>query len=96
MVLPAALIGLAGLHLFLFRCAGPAGPFEVRGRAEGEDRLFFPRQIWKTSLGWRWSLPASVRWPSGSGGLVGRGDAYPGDYHPEPEWYSCSYSSTCV
>ena len=27
MVLPAALMGLAGLHLFLFRKAGPAGPF---------------------------------------------------------------------
>ena len=32
MILPAALMGLAGLHLFLFRSAGPAGPF--RGTQE--------------------------------------------------------------
>ena len=43
MVLPAALMALAGLHLFLFRCAGPAGPFRgTPDGAEGEDRLFFP------------------------------------------------------
>src|SRR5438132_12018377 len=33
MILPAALMGLAGLHLFFFRSAGPAGPF--RGASEG-------------------------------------------------------------
>ena len=62
MVLPAALIGLAGLHLFLFRCAGPAGPF--RGtpvELKAKTDYFFPRQIWKDVVGMQWSLLASVR-----------------------------------
>ena len=48
MVLPGALMGLAGLHIFLFRKAGPAGPF--RGTPEelkAKTDYFFPRQIWK-------------------------------------------------
>src|ERR1041384_207485 len=48
MVLPAALIGLAGLHLFLFRCAGPAGPFPgTPGGGKGEAEYFFPREGWE-------------------------------------------------
>ncbi|OGX10966.1 MAG: hypothetical protein A3K11_04160 [Nitrospirae bacterium RIFCSPLOWO2_12_FULL_63_8] len=46
MVLPGALMGLAGLHLFLFRSAGPAGPF--RGTPEelkAKTDFFFPRQV---------------------------------------------------
>src|SRR5437879_13447657 len=48
MILPAALMGLAGLHLFFFRSAGPAGPF--RGAPEelkAKTDFFFPRQVWK-------------------------------------------------
>src|SRR2546428_13982663 len=48
MILPAALMGLAGLHLFLFRSAGPAGPF--RGTPEevkAKTDFFFPRPVWK-------------------------------------------------
>ena len=52
MILPAALMGLAGLHIFLFRAAGPAGPF--RGTPEeikAKTDYFFPRQIWKDIVG---------------------------------------------
>ncbi len=52
MILPAALMGLAGLHLFLFRAAGPAGPF--RGTPEeikAKTDYFFPRQVWKDIVG---------------------------------------------
>ena len=52
MILPAALMGLAGLHLFLFRKAGPAGPFrgtpqEIKVKTD----YFFPRQVWKDIVG---------------------------------------------
>src|SRR2546428_6893530 len=48
MILPAALMGLAGLHLFLFRPAGPAGPFRrTPEELKAKTDFFFPRQVWK-------------------------------------------------
>ncbi|HEX2056557.1 MAG TPA: cytochrome b N-terminal domain-containing protein, partial [Nitrospiraceae bacterium] len=52
MILPAALMGLAGLHLFLFRKAGPAGPFRgTPQELKAKTDYFFPRQVWKDIVG---------------------------------------------
>lgn len=89
MVLPAALIGLAGLHLFLFRCAGPAGPF--RGtpvELKAKTDYFFPRQIWKDMVGMAVvfaCISALAFWEPVV--LLDEATPDPGDYHPEPEWY---------
>jgi len=89
MVLPAALIGLAGLHLFLFRCAGPAGPF--RGtpvELKAKTDYFFPRQIWKDVVGMAVvfaCISALAFWEPVV--LLDEATPDPGDYHPEPEWY---------
>ena len=89
MILPAALMGLAGLHLFLFRSAGPAGPF--RGTPEelkAKTDFFFPRQVWKDIV-----AMAAVFLTICSLALIEpvvlleEAKPDPGDYHPEPEWY---------
>lgn len=89
MVLPAALMGLAGLHVFLFRKAGPAGPF--RGSVEeikAKTDYFFPRQIWKDMVGMVlvFLIICSLAiWEPVV--LLEEAAPDPGDYHPEPEWY---------
>lgn len=89
MVLPAALMGLAGLHLFLFRKAGPAGPF--RGSVEeikAKTDYFFPRQIWKDIVGMVavfLCICSLAFWEPIV--LLEEATPDPGDYHPEPEWY---------
>jgi ubiquinol-cytochrome c reductase cytochrome b subunit len=89
MVLPAALMGLAGLHVFLFRKAGPAGPF--RGSVEeikAKTDYFFPRQIWKDIVGMVlvFLIICSLAvWEPVV--LLDEAAPDPGDYHPEPEWY---------
>ncbi len=89
MVLPAALIGLAGLHLFLFRCAGPGGPFRgTPQELKAKTDYFFPRQIWKDVVGMAVvfaSICALAFWEPVV--LLEEATPDPGDYHPEPEWY---------
>ena len=82
-------MGLAGLHLFLFRSAGPAGPF--RGTPEelkAKTDYFFPRQIWKDIVGMAAvfaCICALAFWEPVV--LLEEATPDPGDYHPEPEWY---------
>jgi ubiquinol-cytochrome c reductase cytochrome b subunit len=89
MVLPAALMGLAGLHVFLFRKAGPAGPF--RGTVEeikAKTDYFFPRQIWKDMVAMALvflTICSLAFWEPVV--LLEEATPDPGDYHPEPEWY---------
>ena len=77
MVLPAALIALAGLHLFLFRCAGPAGPFRgTPTELKAKTDYFFPT----ADLEGRGRDGGGLCLHQcdgllGAGGLVGRGDA---------------------
>ena len=86
---PASPDGLAGLHLFLFRSAGPAGPF--RGTPEelkAKTDYFFPRQIWKDIVGMAVvfaCICALAFWEPVV--LLEEATPDPGDYHPEPEWY---------
>ncbi len=47
-LLPLGLAGLAGLHLLMFRKAGPAGPFHHRDDQKVE--LFFPNQVFKDTV----------------------------------------------
>jgi len=61
-----SLIGLAGCISSFLDARDRLVHSEDAGRAGRRDRLFFSTQIWKDVVGWRWSLPASVRWPSGS------------------------------
>ncbi|MEK9140433.1 MAG: cytochrome bc complex cytochrome b subunit [Nitrospirota bacterium] len=93
MILPAALMALAGLHLFLFRVAAPAGPFtgtveEIKAKTD----YFFPRQIWKDMVGMAFvfcSICALALWEPVV--LLDEAAPDPGDYHPEPEWYFLFY-----
>jgi ubiquinol-cytochrome c reductase cytochrome b subunit len=89
MVLPAALIALAGLHLFLVRCAGPAGPFRgTPTELKVKTDYFFPRQIWKDMVGMAVvfaCISALAFWEPVV--LLDEATPDPGDYHPEPEWY---------
>jgi ubiquinol-cytochrome c reductase cytochrome b subunit len=48
-VLPAILILLTVVHVYLFRFAGPAGPTDPRARATRVDR-FYPKQFFKDTL----------------------------------------------
>jgi ubiquinol-cytochrome c reductase cytochrome b subunit len=89
MILPAALMGLAGLHLFLFRKAGPAGPF--RGSEEelkAKTDYFFPRQVWKdiVAMGAVFVTICSLAFIEPVV-LLEEATPDPGDYLPEPEWY---------
>jgi len=89
MILPAALMGLAGLHLFLFRSAGPAGPF--RGTPEelkAKTDFFFPRQVWKdiVAVAAVFMIICALAFIEPVQ-LLEQATPDPGDYHPEPEWY---------
>src|SRR5438128_11205320 len=88
-ILPAALMGLAGLHLFLFRSAGPAGPF--RGTPEelkAKTDFFFPRQVWKdiVAIAVVFLTICSLAFIEPVQ-LLEQATPDPGDYHPEPEGY---------
>ena len=88
MILPAALMGLAGLHLFLFRAAGPAGPFAGRRKKSARRPITFSHgRSGKTSSEWRCLRQHLCLGLLGTGRAAGRSDTRPGDYHPEPEWY---------
>ncbi|MGH9823050.1 MAG: cytochrome b, partial [Blastocatellia bacterium] len=47
-ILPLGLLLFAGLHLFLFRKAGPAGPYHKDDDARVER--FYPKQMWKDAV----------------------------------------------
>ncbi|HKV39978.1 MAG TPA: cytochrome bc complex cytochrome b subunit, partial [Blastocatellia bacterium] len=47
-LLPLGLALFAGLHILLFRKAGPAGPYDEKGSTK-VDR-FYPRQLWKDTV----------------------------------------------
>ena len=90
MMLPAALMGLAGLHLFFFRCGGPGRSIpRYAGGAQGEDRLFFPAPDLEGHRRHGGGVCQHLsRWPSGSRWCcLEEATPDPGDYHPEPEWY---------
>ena len=89
MILPAALVGMFGLHIFFFRKAGPAGPYTgTKEELEKKMEYFFPRQVYKDIVvmglvfmviaGMAIMLPLE---------LLDEASPEPTDYNPEPEWY---------
>jgi ubiquinol-cytochrome c reductase cytochrome b subunit len=89
MILPATLMGLAGLHIFLFRKAGPAGPFRgTPDELKAKTDYFFPRQIWKdmVAMGAVFATICSLAFIEPVV-LLEEATPDPGEYHPEPEWY---------
>jgi ubiquinol-cytochrome c reductase cytochrome b subunit len=83
------LMGLAGLHLFLFRKAGPAGPFRgTPDELKAKTDYFFPRQVWKDIVAMSAVFVAicSLAFIEPVV-LLEEATPDPGDYHPEPEWY---------
>lgn len=89
MILPAALVGMASLHIFFFRKAGPAGPYKaVKKELEAKMEYFFPRQVYKdiVAMAAVFVVIAALAafWPVE---LLDEASPEPTDYNPEPEWY---------
>ncbi|MEW6324648.1 MAG: cytochrome bc complex cytochrome b subunit [Nitrospirota bacterium] len=89
MILPLALAGLAGLHLFFFRKAGPAGPYkgtpdELRSKME----YFFPTQVWKdiVAMGVVFVIICGLAIYEPHE-LMEEASPVASDLDPEPEWY---------
>jgi ubiquinol-cytochrome c reductase cytochrome b subunit len=84
-LLPLGLAGLAGLHLFLFRKATPAGPYQDNPKRKTER--FYPGQLFKDSVAMAivfavlvllsWKLPAEL------GPMADPSS----DYLARPPWY---------
>ena len=89
LVLPMALAAMAGMHIFFFRKAGPAGPYKAsRQELETKMEYFFPTQIYKDIVamavvfvlicGMAVYLPHE---------LMEEASPVASDLDPEPEWY---------
>jgi len=93
MILPATLMALAGLHLFLFRVAAPAGPYSgTTEEIKAKTDYFFPRLIWKDMVGMAAvfvTICGLAFWEPVV--LLEEATPDPGEYHPEPEWYFLFY-----
>ena len=83
--LPAALVGLIVLHLFLMRRHGVSGPVRAR---DGQSETFYPYQVARDTVVVAVVLTALVAfaWP-GAPPLEGRADPSNVSYVPRPEWY---------
>ena len=89
MILPLALMAIAGLHVFLFRKAGPAGPFKgTKKELMGKLEYFFPTQVYKDivviALVFVVICGLAVTWPHE---LLDQASPEASDLDPEPEWY---------
>jgi ubiquinol-cytochrome c reductase cytochrome b subunit len=83
--LPAALIGLVVLHVYLMRRHGISGPVRPR---EGPAQTFYPWQAARDTAVVALVLTVLVffAWP-GAPPLEGRADPSATTYVPRPEWY---------
>ena len=70
-LLPLALAGLVGLHLYLFRRATPAGPFH--NRHDKKIERFYPKQAFKDSIAILICFVALVAMTRYSSGRIGAG-----------------------
>ncbi|MEP7338627.1 MAG: cytochrome b N-terminal domain-containing protein [Acidobacteriota bacterium] len=84
-LLPLALIGLAGLHVMLFRKAGPAGPYHDRDNTR-VDR-FYPKQVFNDSVAtlavFVVLVYLALKWPAELGPVADPTS----DYLARPPWY---------
>ena len=85
MVLPAVLVGLVVVHLYLMRRHGISGPVTPR---IGSSQMFFPHQAARdlTMAVAGGVLLAALAW-RGAPALEPPADPTSSDYIPRPEWY---------
>ncbi len=89
MILPLSLMALAGLHLFLFRRAGPAGPFKgTKQELEAKSEYFFPTQVFKdiVAMGVVFIIIVLMTFIEPVH-LMEEASPEASDFNPEPEWY---------
>jgi len=84
-LLPLALVGLMGLHLYLFRRATPAGPFH--NRADKKIERFYPKQAFKDSVAVLICFAAIVALAKYSPAELGPEADPTSDYLARPPWY---------
>jgi ubiquinol-cytochrome c reductase cytochrome b subunit len=84
-LLPLALVGLMGLHLYLFRRATPAGPFH--NRADKKIERFYPKQAFKDSVAVLICFAAIVAMAKYSPAELGPQADPTSDYLARPPWY---------
>lgn len=89
--LPLMTIGLIGLHMFILRRVGPAGPFdEARARASSEP--FYPRQVFMDAVvifGIFIIIAAMAIWLPYP--LADKANPADSTFVPVPEWYFLFY-----
>jgi ubiquinol-cytochrome c reductase cytochrome b subunit len=84
-LLPLALGGLIFLHVYLFRHAGPAGPFH--SKRDGLVDRFYPKQLFKDALFFLLVFTVLVLFSSLAPAALGP-QARPGsDFLARPPWY---------
>ena len=88
-ILPLTLMAIAGLHLFFFRKAGPAGPFKgAKQELKAKMEYFFPTQVYKDivimALVFVIICALAIYWPHE---LLEEASPEASDLDPEPEWY---------
>jgi ubiquinol-cytochrome c reductase cytochrome b subunit len=84
-LLPLALAGLVGLHLYLFRRATPAGPFH--NRHDKKIERFYPKQAFKDSVAILICFVALVAMAKYSPAELGPVADPSADYLARPPWY---------
>lgn len=89
--LPLTTLGLIGLHLFILRRVGPAGPFDpVQAKRKSEP--FYPRQVFMDAvimLGVFLIVAALAVWLPFP--LADKADPSVSTFKPIPEWYFLFY-----
>ncbi|MGE0129897.1 MAG: cytochrome b N-terminal domain-containing protein [Blastocatellales bacterium] len=84
-LLPLALAGLVGLHLYLFRRATPAGPYH--NRDDKKIERFYPKQVFKDSVAILICFVALVAMAKYSPAELGPVADPTSDYLARPPWY---------
>ena len=84
-LLPLGLAGLVGLHLYLFRRATPAGPFDEK-KAKTAER-FYPKQLFKDSLAMLICFVVLAAMAKYSPAEIGPEADPTSDYLARPPWY---------
>jgi len=84
-LLPLALAGLVGLHLYLFRRATPAGPFH--NRDDKKIERFYPKQLFKDSVAVLICFVALLALAKYSPAELGPVADPTADYLARPPWY---------
>jgi ubiquinol-cytochrome c reductase cytochrome b subunit len=84
-LLPLALAGLVGLHLYLFRRSTPAGPFH--NRDDKKIERFYPKQLFKDSVAMLICFAALIAMTRYSPVELGPVADPTSDYLARPPWY---------